>query len=81
MKKCKKGEQIATLENNFCMKSDCIHYFEDNCSLSYTRGNERLMIYPLNLENETEEVERECRYYRKGLCYLYFEDVEEGVSF
>lgn len=63
--------QHAVRSNSFCMKSDCINYFEDTCSLCYISRIDDIKIYPFNLNSESELVENRCQYYSKGTNVLY----------
>lgn len=53
-------------EYGFCMKSDCINYWEDNCVLCFNEDKFRgKKIYPYNLDNSLKDVEKIVSFKRR----------------
>lgn len=69
-----KKDVLATYDNAFCMDSNCICYFEDNCILALQ--NEKVEIFPDSTIYLTSRRSEWCKQFKAGSNLMYVEEVE-----
>lgn len=62
----------ATYDNAFCMNSNCIHYFEDNCMLAMAEKGTEIEPYD-DIGKDTQE----CQEFKAGTHLAYVIDYKE----